>query len=111
MIQRLDWVAEIWKKSEPDLRALRMKPSETVIDRLRFTPYPYEAVGALIEASDDRLYLFSSDYPHNEGGRHPAGPVRPIARGRSEATLERFYSSNFACLFNLPAATESRAHA
>ena len=111
MIQRLDWVAEIWKKSESDLRALRMKPSETVIERLRFTPYPYEAVGDLIEASDDRLYLFSSDYPHTEGGRHPLGRFGQSLAGRSEATLERFYSSNFASLFNLPATAGTRAHA
>jgi predicted TIM-barrel fold metal-dependent hydrolase len=104
MIQRLDWVAEIWKKSEPDLRALRTKPSETVIDRLRFTPYPYEAVGDLIATSDDRLYLFSSDYPHTEGGRQPLGRFGQSLAGRSEASLERFYSGNFATLFGLPAA-------
>src|SRR6185295_9645834 len=98
MNQRLDWVAEIWKKSESDLRALRMKPSETVIERLRFTPYPYEAVCDLIEASDNRLYLFSSDYPHTESGRHPLGRFGQSLAGRSEATLERFYSSNFASL-------------
>jgi predicted TIM-barrel fold metal-dependent hydrolase len=104
MIARLDWIAEIWKKSEPDLRTLRRKPSETAIEHLRFTPYPYEAVGDLIEASDDRLYLFSSDYPHTEGGRHPLGRFGQSLAGRSEATLTRFYSGNFASLFGLPPA-------
>ena len=104
MIRRLDWIAEIWRKSEPDLRRLSMKPSETVIEHLRFTPYPYEAVGALIDASDDRLYLFSSDYPHTEGGRHPLGRFAQALEGRPEATLARFYSGNFATLFGLAAA-------
>ncbi len=104
MLQRLDWVADIWKKSEPDLRALRRKPSETVIEHLRFTPYAYEAVGDLIAASDDRLYLFSSDYPHTEGGRNPLGRFGAALAGRGEATLERFYAGNFASLFGLPAA-------
>lgn len=104
MIARLDWVADIWKKSEPDLRALRRRPSETVIEHLRFTPYPYEAVGDLIEASDDRLYLFSSDYPHTEGGRHPLGRFGQALTGRGEQTLERFYCGNFASMFGLSAA-------
>ena len=103
MIARLDWIAEIWKKSEPDLRALRTKPSEIVIERLRFTPYPYEAVGALIDASDDRLYLFSSDYPHTEGGRHPLGRFGQSLAGKPEPTLARFYSDNFATLFGIAA--------
>jgi predicted TIM-barrel fold metal-dependent hydrolase len=104
MIARLDWIAEIWKKSEPDLRALKTKPSQTVIEHLRFTPYPYEAVGALIDASDDRLYLFSSDYPHTEGGRHPLGRFGASLEGRSNTTLGRFYSDNFASMFGLSVA-------
>ena len=80
------------------------KPSETVIEHLRFTPYPYEAVGDLIDASDDRLYLFSSDYPHTEGGRHPLGRFGASLEGRSNTTLARFYCDNFATLFGLPAA-------
>ena len=27
MLKRLDWIAEIWRKSEPDLAALTRKPS------------------------------------------------------------------------------------
>jgi predicted TIM-barrel fold metal-dependent hydrolase len=112
MMQRLDWIAEIWRKSEPDLAALRRKPSEQIIEHLRFTPYPYEDVGALIRASDDRLYLFSSDYPHIEGGRHPLGRFERSLEGTSDVTLARFYSDNFAALFGLaPAAQRDHAAA
>jgi predicted TIM-barrel fold metal-dependent hydrolase len=99
MLARLDWVAEIWKKSEPDLRALRRPPSQQVEEQLAFTPYPYEDVGALIRQSDDRLYLFSSDYPHFEGGRNPIGRFEASLGEASDATRSRFYRENFAKLF------------
>jgi predicted TIM-barrel fold metal-dependent hydrolase len=99
LVARLDWVAEVWKKSEPDLRALQRKPSQQVAEQLAFTPYPYEDVGALIRQSDDRLYLFSSDYPHFEGGRNPLGRFEASLGDASEATRSRFYSENFEKLF------------
>lgn len=40
---------------------------------LRFTPYLFGDVGALVKKSYPELYLFSSDYPHAEGGRDPIG--------------------------------------
>ena len=101
MIKRLDWVAEIWRKSEPELAALKRKPSEQIIEHMAFTPYVYEDVGELVRQSDDRLYLFSSDYPHAEGGRHPLERFTSSLADASEATRGRFYSENFADLFAL----------
>jgi predicted TIM-barrel fold metal-dependent hydrolase len=101
MLKRLDWTAAIWKKSEPDLRALTRPPSEQIIERMAFTPYPYEDVGDLIRQSDSRLYLFSSDYPHIEGGRHPLGRFEATLANADDATKERFYAANFAELFGL----------
>jgi predicted TIM-barrel fold metal-dependent hydrolase len=99
MLKRLDWTAEIWKKSEPDLRALTCRPSEQIIEHMAFTPFPYEDVGDLIRQSDDRLYLFSSDYPHIEGGRNPLARFEASLDGASEANRTRFYSENFSKLF------------
>jgi uncharacterized protein len=99
MITRLDWVADIWRKSEPELAALKRKPSEQVLEHLAFTPFVYENVGELIRQSDARLYLFSSDYPHTEGGRQPLGRFEASLAGCDEAVKERFYSGNFAKLF------------
>ncbi len=63
-----------------DLAALRTPPRDvhprTVAPGrrpLRFTPYPFEDVGRLCAESDPALYVFSSDYPHAEGGRDPIG--------------------------------------
>lgn len=99
MLKRLDWIAEIWRKSEPDLRSLTKKPSEQIIERMAFTPYPYEDVGDLIRQSDRQLYLFSSDYPHVEGGRNPLGRFEASLEGCDETTRERFYAGNFGKLF------------
>ena len=99
MLKRLDWSAEIWRKSEPELANLKRRPSEQITEQLAFTPYPYEDVGALIEQSNDALYLFSSDYPHFEGGRHPLGRFGASLEGHGEETLERFYAANFSRLF------------
>ena len=99
MLARLDWVAEIWKRSEPELAALKRKPSEQVIDQLAFTPYVYENVGELIRQSDPRLYLFSSDYPHTEGGRQPLGRFETSLVGLGEAEKELFYCGNFSRVF------------
>ena len=99
MLRRLDWISEIWRKSEPELAALSAKPSEQIVKHLAFTPYVYEDVGAMIRESDARLYMFSSDYPHTEGGRQPLARFRASLAGIDEVAQERFYSGNFARLF------------
>jgi len=99
MLTRLDWVVDIWRKSEPELAALKRKPSEQIIDQVAFTPFVYENVGELIRQSDERLYLFSSDYPHTEGGRQPLGRFEASLEGHEEEVKRRFYADNFAKLF------------
>ncbi len=51
MIRRLDHAHEIWAKSEPFLADMRRRPSEQIRAQLRFTPYPFEDVGAFIAES------------------------------------------------------------
>ena len=103
MLARLDLVAGIWSRSEPLLKELQRPPSRQIIDQIRFTPYVFEDVGALIAASDPRLYMFSSDYPHPEGGRDPLGRFSRSLRGHAAATLDRFYTQNFADLLGMAA--------
>jgi predicted TIM-barrel fold metal-dependent hydrolase len=95
MLRRLDHAADIWAKSEPELKAFTRKPSEQVREQLAFTPYPFEDVGQLIAESADDLYLFSSDYPHIEGGRNPVGRFESSLGALPESTRERFYAGNF----------------
>lgn len=101
MLTRLDWAVDIWRKSEPELAKLTRKPSEQITAQLAFTPFVYENVGELIRQSNERLYLFSSDYPHTEGGRQPLGRFEASLEGHEEATKDQFYSKNFARLFEL----------
>ena len=101
MCKRLDWIAEIWRKSEAELAALTRKPSEQLIEHMAFTPYVYEDVGELIRQSDSRLYLFSSDYPHAEGGRHPLERFNSSLESCDDVAKEHFFAGNFARLFSL----------
>jgi uncharacterized protein len=94
MLRRLDHIAEIWKKSEPELAGLTRKPSEQITEQMAFTPYPFEDVAALINESNADLYLFSSDYPHIEGGRNPLGRFGTSLDGFADDVLEKFYSAN-----------------
>jgi predicted TIM-barrel fold metal-dependent hydrolase len=99
MIRRLDHAATIWAKSEPHLAEMTRRPSEQIRAQLRFTPYPFEDVGAFIRESWPELYLFSSDYPHAEGGRDPIGRFERALDGVDEASRRRFYAGNFADLY------------
>jgi predicted TIM-barrel fold metal-dependent hydrolase len=99
MIRRLDHAAEIWARSEPHLAEMRRKPSQQIRDQLRFTPYPFEDVAAFISESAPELYLFSSDYPHAEGGRDPIGRFDRSLADTDEAARARFYAENFRDLY------------
>jgi predicted TIM-barrel fold metal-dependent hydrolase len=98
MLRRLDHAASIWARSEPELRNLTRTPSQQIRDQLAFTPYPFEDVGALIRDSYPELYLFSSDYPHAEGGRNPIGRFESSLGDLSESVRTAFYADNFARL-------------
>ena len=41
------------------------------------------------------LFLFSTDYPHIEGGRNPLKRFEASMPGISEDAKERFYAQNF----------------
>lgn len=94
MLRRLDHIAAIWRRSEPDLAALTRPPSQQITEQVAFTPYPFEDVGELIRQSNADLYMFSSDYPHIEGGRNPLGRFQASLDGFADDVLEQFYAGN-----------------
>ena len=59
----------------------------------------FEEVGAFIDQSHADLYLFSSDYPHTEGGRNPISRFETTLGDRSETIRDKFYSQNFLRIF------------
>ena len=61
----------------------------------------------------DEVCLFSSDYPHVEGGRNPIKRFEAsmAAAGTSERQKQRFYCDNFVDLMGAGLAPELRAAA
>lgn len=101
MIRRLDHAANIWVKSEPHLGLMKRKPSEQIRDQIRFTPYPFEDVAAMVSESWPELYLFSSDYPHAEGGRDPIGRFDASTSALDDQHRQAFFADNFRHLYSL----------
>ena len=99
MIRRLDHAVSIWARSEPQLAAMTRPPSEQIRAQLRFTPYPFEDVGQIVSESNADLYLFSSDYPHAEGGRDPIGRFLNTTERLSETERDKFFGTNFSTLW------------
>jgi predicted TIM-barrel fold metal-dependent hydrolase len=93
---KLDLAQKTFGRTEPDLANLELRPSEYAHRNLWFTPFPTEPVGWLIEQAGDDLFLFSSDYPHPEGGRDPLKRFEATLSDTDAAAKERFYSGNFA---------------
>ena len=56
----------------------------------------------MIRDSNPDLYLFSSDYPHIEGGRDPLGRFTTSLRGFDDAVNEKFYAGNMRRLLAPP---------
>jgi len=99
LLRRLDWVVKHWSRNDANLQALTRTPTEQITQQLAFTPFVFEEVGLFIDQSNPDLYLFSSDYPHIEGGRNPIGRFEGALEGRSEAVKELFYAENFLRIF------------
>jgi predicted TIM-barrel fold metal-dependent hydrolase len=74
-------------------------------EHVKFTPFPGEDIGRMIRDAGEDLFLFSSDYPHIEGGRNPIGRFETSLGERGEMVRDKFYAENFLRIF--PAA---RAH-
>jgi predicted TIM-barrel fold metal-dependent hydrolase len=91
----MDSAFEAFRKREERLQKLSLSPSEFVRRQVRVTPYPAEDVGWIIRESGDEICLFSSDYPHVEGGRNPIKRFEESLRGLSEPQRQRFYCDNF----------------
>ena len=99
LLRRLDWVVKHWSRNDANLQALKRTPSQQITEQLAFTPFVFEEVGKLIDQSNPDLYLFSSDYPHIEGGRNPIGRFESALGDRDEAVRAKFYTDNFLRIF------------
>jgi uncharacterized protein len=93
--RQLDAAYEAFARGEERLRRLALRPSEYVTRQVRVTPYPTEPVGWIISQVGEEVCLFSSDYPHVEGGRNPIRRFEASLEGIPEPAKRRFYCDNF----------------
>jgi uncharacterized protein len=82
-------------KNEERLHKLSGRPSEIVRRQVRVTPYPHEDAGWIIANSAEEVCLFSSDYPHVEGGRNPLKRFNDSLVDTPAGAQARFYRENF----------------
>ncbi len=90
----LDSAYEAFARHEERLQALSLRPSEYVRRQIRVTPYPTEDAGWILRHAGSETLLFSSDYPHVEGGRNPIKRFEASLADCSEADRDRFYAGN-----------------
>ena len=103
-LRQMEAAFDAFARHEERLRRLSLRPSEYVQRQVRFTPYPTEDVGWIIANSFPEVCMFSSDYPHVEGGRRPRERFEASLTGHDEPTRQRFYCDNFVDLMGSAAA-------
>ncbi len=104
-MRQMESAFEAFARHEERLRALSLRPTEYVQRQMRFTPYPTEDVGWIIEQAGPDVCMFSSDYPHVEGGRRPLERFEASLGDAPDDVRDRFYRSNFVDLIGRGAAS------
>jgi predicted TIM-barrel fold metal-dependent hydrolase len=100
-LRRLDLAVELDSRTwrGPDTpRELPMPASDYVLRQVRFTPFPDEPLGWIIDQTDPRLHMFSTDFPHGEGGEDPLGAFMSQLTHRRADVVEGFLHGNFESL-------------
>jgi predicted TIM-barrel fold metal-dependent hydrolase len=95
LMRTLDSAADAFRRNEERLQQRELRPSEYISRQVRVTPYPHEDAGWIIEQSGEEICMFSSDYPHVEGGRNPLGRFERSLARLPERAKQRFYCDNF----------------
>ena len=92
MAERLDRHASLLTKIGAHYPLL---PSEYLRRNVRVTPQWTEPLDVLIERYGlHECYVFSTDYPHIEGGRHPVASFREMAERVRPGYVEQLFVTN-----------------
>lgn len=94
-MRQMESAFDAFERHEERLQNLSLRPSEYVERQIRVTPYPTEDIGWVTEQIGPEICLFSTDYPHVEGGRRPLERFERSLGDASEAVRNRFYAENF----------------
>jgi predicted TIM-barrel fold metal-dependent hydrolase len=97
LMRSLDSAQDAFHRNEERLQRLELKASEYVLRQVRVTPYPHEDAGWVIGQTGPQVCLFSSDYPHVEGGRNPLKRFGASldAHAVDDDARDAFYRRNF----------------
>ena len=68
---------------------------------MRFTPFPFEDTQWLVEQCGAELFMFSTDYPHPEGGQRPFQIFEDAMSSFDDNAREQFFWRNGAEHFGL----------
>ena len=104
-LHHLDYAQRAFRRTEEPLQQLEAKPSDYVRRHLKFTPFPGEPVGWMMEQAGPELFMFSTDYPHPEGGRDPLAKFEETLTEVDTAGKLGFYADNMAALLGRHAPT------
>jgi hypothetical protein len=94
-MRQMESAFDAFARHEERLQKLSLRPSEYVQRQIRATPYPTEDVGWITEQIGPDICLFSTDYPHVEGGRRPVERFERSLGDANEQIRNRFYAENF----------------
>lgn len=97
-MRQLDSAFEAFGRHEERLQSLKLKPSEYITRQVRVTPYPTEPTGWVIQEAGSDVFMFSSDYPHVEGGRNPLARFEKSIKSLTEEDKDKFFRRNFESL-------------
>lgn len=94
-MRQLDAAFTAFERLEGRLQKLSLTPSDYVRRQVRVTPYPTEPTGWIIEQAGPEIAMFSSDFPHVEGGRNPLKRFDAEVAHLSADVQDRFFRRNF----------------
>lgn len=107
-MRAMDSAAHAFVRNEDRLQKLSDRPSEILKRQLRVTPYPHEDAGWIIKNASDEMTLFSSDFPHVEGGRNPLKRFDGSLEQCTPHQIKKFYIDNFIDLMGKGLAADLR---
>jgi predicted TIM-barrel fold metal-dependent hydrolase len=94
-MRQMESAFDAFLRHEDRLQALSMRPSDYVRRQIKATPYPTEDVGWIVQEAGPETVLFSTDFPHVEGGRKPYERFEATLGDASDEVRQAFYCDNF----------------
>lgn len=94
-MRQMESALEAFGRHEERLGKLSLRPSEYVQRQIRVTPYPTEDVGWITNQVGPDICMFSTDFPHVEGGRRPYERFERSLGDAGEDVRDCFYARNF----------------